>query len=193
MPNKHAPLKLRVDLLHPQSNPEKIYVTFTKWLLSTGRYILVFVELLVLIAFLSRFKLDAEIASTKEAIDNQLPYIESLQAEEVNIRKTQLKLSSIKANGQTNTDYINLLKKISEKVPTDVQITNITLTKDLGKITIQIRGNARNNIDLNSMINAIKTDTSFKEVSLSGVGLDEGLITFSISSSTNIGQGGKKL
>lgn len=193
MPDKHNPLKLRIDLLSPQSNPEKIYVTFTKWLLSTGRYILVFVELLVLVAFLSRFKLDADIASTKEAIENQIPYIESLQPYEVTIRQIQLKLSTIKANNQNNADYIALLKKVSEKIPSDVQITNITLTKDVGKILISIRGGAKNNIDLNSMLNAIKTDDNFKDVNLAGVGLEEGLINFNISATTNFGSGGKSL
>ncbi len=193
MPNKHDPLKLRIDLLRPQSNPEKIYITFAKWLLSTGRYILVFVELLVLLAFLSRFKLDADIASTKEAIENQIPYIESLHPYEVTIRQTQLKLSTIKANNQNNADYIALLKKISEKIPTDIQITNIILTKDVGKIIITIRGGAKNNIDLNSMVNAFKTDESFKDVNLGGVGLEEGLINFNISATTNLGSGGKSL
>ena len=186
-------MKLRIDLLRPQSNPEKIYITFAKWLLSTGRYILVFVELLVLLAFLSRFKLDADIASTKEAIENQIPYIESLHPYEVTIRQTQLKLSTIKANNQNNADYIALLKKISEKIPTDIQITNIILTKDVGKIIITIRGGAKNNIDLNSMVNAFKTDESFKDVNLGGVGLEEGLINFNISATTNLGSGGKSL
>ncbi|MBI2600634.1 PilN domain-containing protein [Candidatus Daviesbacteria bacterium] len=191
---RNEPFKLKLDLLHPQSNPEKIWITFTKWLLSTGRYILVFVELLVLTVFLSRFKLDADLASTKEAIENQIPYIESLKPYELLIRQTQLKLSTIKVNSQNSADYINLLKEISDKIPNDIKISNITITKDVGKITIKLKGRARNNLDLNSMINAFKKDENFKDVILSGVGLDEGAISFNVTATSNAGKdGGKKL
>ena len=62
---------INLDLLRPQSSPEKLFSRLLRWLLSTGRYIFIFVEALVLIVFISRFKLDDDLASKKEAIEQQ--------------------------------------------------------------------------------------------------------------------------
>src|SRR3990167_2341698 len=112
MPKKTLKTGINLDLLKPQSNPEKITVKVFRWLLSTGRYIFIFVEAIVLIAFILRFKLDADLAEKKEAIEQQIPYIESLKPYEVLIRESQLKISTMRASKSEVIDYPQTLKKI---------------------------------------------------------------------------------
>src|SRR5688500_12046830 len=106
MPKPESPkLVINLDLLKPQSDPEKILVKFIRWLLKAGRYIFIFVEAIVLIAFITRFKLDEDLASKKEAIEQQIPYIESLKPYEILIRQNQLKLATIDSFYKTYPNY----------------------------------------------------------------------------------------
>lgn len=191
MAKKLPRLGISLNLLKPQSNPEKIFVRFFRWLLSTGRYIFIIVEALVLIAFVARFKLDADLASKKEAIEQQLPYIESLKESEVLIRQTQLKLSTIGAFKSTTPDYTSILKKIAEQTPLGVTITNLNVEKGVGRVSINLNAQSQNNNEVNNFIAGLKEEASFSDVSLTNVALEQGGLRFSVSLSAQ--SGGRKL
>lgn len=186
MPSKPPRITLKLDLLKPQGIPEKAYVRVTKWLLSTGRYIIVFVELLVLIAFISRFKFDADLESTKEAINQQIPFIESQKLDEVLIRKTKLQLSVIKDFKLNSSDFPTILKKIADQTPSGITVTNISLERSTGTINIQISGNAKNNNDVNIFILGLKGDDNFSSANISSVELEESVLSFTIQASTSV-------
>lgn len=186
MPNKSPGITLKLDLLKPQGVPEKIYVRVTKWLLSTGRYIIVFVELLVLIAFISRFKFDADLESTKEAIDQQIPFIESQQADEILIRKTQQQLSVIKDFRLNSADFPTILKKIADQTPSGITITNINLERSTGTINIKIAGKAKSNNDVNIFILGLTDDHNFNSVNLSSVELEQRVLSFTITATSPV-------
>lgn len=192
MPKAKSLLTIKLDLLKPQSNPEKLPVKVFRWLLSSGRYIFVLVEALVLIAFGARFKLDADLAAKKEAIEEQIPYIESLKPYEILIRQTQLKLSTIDSVKRNSVDWAAILSKIADQTPTTVKISNINITKTLGVATIHITGQTPVSQDITSFIAGLKEDESFSNINLASVGLEEGAIRFTIDASTTPG-GGKNL
>lgn len=192
MPAKNSKLLINLDLLRPQGNPEKLHIRLIRWLLSTGRYIFIFVEALVLAAFILRFKLDADLATKKEAIEEQIPFIESLKPYEVLIKQTQLKLQTIQAFNQNIADYPLIVKKIADQTPTGVKILNISLVKGVGKITTQINAQAQNNNDLTNFVFGMKEDKYFSEVNLLSVSLDQGIIHFTITAATSLSQRGEK-
>ena len=179
-------LRINFDLLRPQSNPVKLPVKIIRWLLSSGRYIFIFVEGLVLIAFVARFKLDADLTNLNDSIEEQIPYIESLKAYEVRIRQTQLKLTTIDNINQNSADYGQVLKKIAAQTPSGVKINNLTFDKSAGKVNIQINGQATSNINISTLVSGIKSDNYFSDVNLASVGVEEGVIKFSISAGGSI-------
>ena len=65
------PLKLKINLLSKKDLEEKALGRFLKWSLSFGRYIIVGTEIIVLIAFFSRFKLDRQLTDLHEAINQK--------------------------------------------------------------------------------------------------------------------------
>ena len=193
MPAKKVPHPtIHLDLLHPQSNPEKITSKLIRWLLTSGRYIFVFVEALVLVAFLSRFKLDADLAEKKDAIEQLVPYIQSLKKYEVIIREFQLRLSTMSSLLASIPNYTQVLTSIAGYTPQGVKLSSLNLTKNVGKLIVQINAKAQNNNDLLSFISALKNDANFKEVNLTNIGLEQNVINFSISFNANI-QTGEKL
>jgi hypothetical protein len=153
MPKKESPkLRIHLDLLHPQSNPEKIPVKLMRWLLSTGRYILIFVEAIVLLAFIARFKFDTDLAEKKDQIEQQLPYIQSLKPYEVLIKETQLKLTTIAGVKSDQADYPLIFEKIANQTPLGVRLNTINLEKEAGKVTIELNAQAENNNDLTNFV-----------------------------------------
>lgn len=183
MAKKLPKLGIHLNLLKPQSNPEKILVKLVRWLLSTGRYIFIFVEGVVLLAFITRFKFDADISSKKEAIEQQIPYIESLKSYEILIRQTQLKLSIIDTIKNSSPNFVDILKRIASQTPGSVKIISINLQKDVSRVTIQLSGQSQNNNDLSTFTSGLKQDQNFSDVNIVSIGLEKGLINFSISAS----------
>lgn len=174
-------LILGIDLLKPQSEPQKITVKALSWILSAGRFMIVFVEILVLAAFLARFKFDADIQSAKEAIAQQVPFVESLKADEVLIRKTQFQLSTIKEVKSSRPEYTLILDKISSQTPAGVTLNNLNLEADKGKVLVKLSGIARSNSDLTTLFLGLKQDKNFKDVNLSNIEIDQAIINFSLS------------
>lgn len=180
MPKFKPTLAIKFNLLKPQSNPEKLPVRLLRWLLSTGRYLLIFVEALVLIAFIARFKLDADLAAKKEAIEEQIPYIESLKPYEILIRQTQLKLSTIGNIKKNTLDWAIILKKIADQTPTNTTLISINMTKDIDNITIRMTGSTQINSDLANFIAGLKEDNAFSNINLGSVSLEQGVIKFAV-------------
>jgi Tfp pilus assembly protein PilN len=183
---------LKLNLLHPQSEPQKLAVKGLHWALSAGRYIVIIVEILVLTAFVARFKFDADIQSAKESIEEQLPFIQSLKNDEILIRRTQFQLSSIANIKNTSGNYSEILKAISDQTPVDVVLDNIDLGKTAGKVNVKISGTAKTNNDLSTFILGLKQSNSFTDINLASVGLEKGLIDFSLTASIQA-KGGKSL
>lgn len=181
MPKSAPKLAIHLDLLKPQSNPEKLLVQFFHWILSTGRYILIIVEGIVLIAFITRFKFDGDLAIKKEAIEQQLAYIEALRSYEILIRQTQLKLSTIASSQANAEDYPAIFKKIADQTPTGVKITSLTLGQNAGHANIQINAETKTNNDVTSFVTGLQKDQTFDSVALTSIGLDQDILTFSIN------------
>lgn len=180
MVKETAKLSIKLNLFKPQSNPEKLFVRLFHWLLASGRYIFVFVEALVLIAFGARFKLDADMAAKKEAIEEQIPYIESLKPYETLIRQIQLKLSTIDTVRANSQDFSTVLQKIAGQIPASVKITAINISKNVNSSELHITGQTQVNSDLAGFISGLKGDSTFSNINLANVGLEEGIIKFTI-------------
>lgn len=189
MPKKNIKLGINLDLLKPQSNPEKLPLRLFRWLLSTGRYLFIVVEAIVLLAFITRFKLDADLASKKEAIEQQIPYIESLKSYEVLIRQTQLKISTITSARSDLVDYPVILKKIADQTPTGVKIIGLNMEKGIGKVSFTMNAQAQNNNDVTSFVEGLKQDSSLSDIDLTSIGLEQGLIHFTLTGTSQTAKG----
>lgn len=193
MPKPKPKIAINLDLLKPQSNPEKLLVKLLHWLLGSGRFIFIIVEAVVLIAFFTRFKMDADLASRKETIEEQIPYIESLKPDEILIKQTQLKLATINAFKTNQPDYPQILQQIGSNTPLSVTVTSLNLEKNSNKVIVHISAQAQNNKDVVTFITKLKEDKHFSNATLSSAGLEEAFIKFTIEASYNVAQGGKNL
>ncbi len=177
---KTAHLTLDINLLKPRGIKPQLLVQLIHWALSAGRYLIIFVEMIVLVAFLARFKLDAEIADTKDSINQQLPFVKALQGDEGLIRQTQSQLSNLGQLKSGRLSYVEVLNKIAAQIPIGVIISTMELSYPASTTTIKIVGTAQNNDQLSTLLFGLRQDI-FKNASLNSINLDQGLINFSIT------------
>lgn len=174
----------QINLLIRKGEQVKLYERLLKWLLSSGRFIVVLVELITIGAFVTRYKLDAELADLQDQIKEKVPYIESLKVDETLIRQTQFQLSTIKQTRNESPDFVQTVSKIATLTPKNIKITNITLDRaqSFPNTLFVISGATPSNIELSVFISALQKDPSFAEVTLTNISF-EGQTVFTLTGS----------
>lgn len=181
MPKRTSNFLIHLNLLKPQGEKQKIVANLLNWLLSAGRYIVIFIEIIVLAAFLLRFKLDYDIANIKEKIDEQIPFIQSLKSDETLIKKVQFQLNTIRNIKQEDPDFTIILKKIADQMPQNINVTNINMEKTGAVITFKIIGTSQNEIGLATLILGLKEDKNLSNIDLASISIEQNLINFTIN------------
>jgi Tfp pilus assembly protein PilN len=121
---KPAQPKIAINLLTQDEFSQSFIGKILLWTLSVGRYIVVFTELIVILSFLSRFKLDRDLTDINESIEKQKRIIESYAELEQDFRLVQSQLDFVADHHQTyDIGYtLNILKKT---LPPDVRIESV--------------------------------------------------------------------
>lgn len=180
-----AKFRLNLNLLYPQGASEKLPIRFIRWLLAYGRFIIIAVEIVVVAAFIFRFKLDAELDELKRKINNEIPYVEGLSVDEALIRQTQARLSVINQTSQNAKIWVDIIPRITQYVPERLRLTNFSVEKDANsKLNLKITGKSKSNADLSFFVNSLKKDSRLKDINLANIIFDQGEIGFTITSST---------
>lgn len=178
--------RLSINLLYPQGTPLKFTVRFLTWLLSYGRFLAIVVELIVVAAFIARFKLDADLSDLKDQNNNQVKFIQSLSQDETLIRQTQFKLSTISKVYNDNPNWSTILSRFNAQIPTGVKIISLSFTHDSNSkaTTFRAQGTTDSNLDLAGFIAGLKQDTFFTNIFLSNITVESGLISFTLTGGT---------
>lgn len=179
----HPLSRIKLNLLYPQSETQKLPVRFLTWLINYGRFIVIFVEILVVATFLARFKFDSDLSDLKDEIKKNIPYLESLSADEVLIKQTQSKIGLVKKNYQTTPNWTDFSQKFLTIIPNGVKLTtfNWQHSKDGLVINFKLTASAATNSDLSSFMTSLKNEPSLKNIQLTNINFDAGQIIFSIT------------
>lgn len=121
------PTTVAVNLLDQDEFAQTAIGKVMLWALSIGRYIVVFTELIVILSFLSRFKLDRDLTDLNEAIARQKAIILSYNTLETDFKHVQDQLAIIRQveNFVAPPELITLL---SRTMPTDVKLVELNVT-----------------------------------------------------------------
>jgi|SRR3989304_2676192 len=144
------------------------------WALSTFRVIVIVTELVVILAFLSRFFLDAENADLSEEIEQKQGIIASSSDFEKTFRQTQKKLTIFSELTTQDGQASGVLSKIAVSIPPDVYLESISLN-DNSLSLVGLSPNERSiqefvvNLEANlgsKNVNLDRVETSFQDPSL---------------------------
>lgn len=124
------PPRRKINLL-PQNNFESSNAgKFLQWAVSVGRWIVVFTELVVICAFLSRFYFDTKLANLFDDIKQKKAIVASAANFEETFRNTQSKMKEIRIllTGEVKPSII--ITEISNLLPPDVSLTSFSVEKN---------------------------------------------------------------
>jgi len=130
VPVQKSKKTLNINLLLEDEFGKTSFGKFIKWALSTGRYIVVFTELIVILAFLSRFKLDRDLTDLHELIEQKNAIVASAYELEKEIRSFQDGLLKINEVSQKQTSYSSFITSFAEIIPDEVTIESFSLEKN---------------------------------------------------------------
>jgi len=128
--------KDEISLL-PHKGLEGTLGSLVNWLLSVGRYIIIFTELIVIGAFLSRFWLDRKNSDLSEEIRQEKAILESTAGFEEEFRLFQTRLLAVAKALQASDDPLLPLKVVAETLPPDISLIRCGFTGE-GKNEISI-------------------------------------------------------
>lgn len=141
---------------------------FLKWSLTAGRYIIILTELLVIMAFMSRFKLDHDLSDLNDTILGKQALLEASSNTEKVLRLTQARLNFADQKIKSGQNSSETISKITGLIPLGIEFNSLTLvgknlTLDMTSVSEQLLG---------TFIQALSSDKMFKSVDLTSVSSD---------------------
>jgi Tfp pilus assembly protein PilN len=124
------PAKKEVSLLPSEDNANSFWPRFTKWITTVGRVVIIFTELIVILAFLSRFWLDRKNSDLSESIRQQKAIIGSTLDFEADYNSLQQRLKFITDFYRQQPDYLSALNSSLSSLPEGIYFQNFSLNYD---------------------------------------------------------------
>lgn len=160
-----AAQKKEISLL-PLEEFEKTFLgRFLKWALTFGRWIVILTELVVILCFLSRFKLDRDLTDLGEKIRQEQAIITSFGELEKDFRNLQKRLSTIDKLEKEQFSFSLLLDELTKILPLDVSLTNLIIKEK----EMEISGLAFSEAGFGSFLKGLGENQKFEKISLKKV------------------------
>ena len=110
----------KVNLLPPSDFESSFWGRFLKWAVTTGRYIIILTELVVILAFLSRFKLDEDLRNLNEQINGQVSFLQLQEGQLQEFLAVQKKVGLVEQILNTRGEVVDTLDYLEQKVPVEI-------------------------------------------------------------------------
>lgn len=124
-----------INLLPASEFEQSFWGKFLRWAITAGRYIIIVTELVVILAFLSRFKLDRDLADLTETIEGQKSVLEAQAPSEAKFREVQSKLTAIDRMLEKQMRTAEKMDQITGKLSSEVKLTSLIISPN--QITLE--------------------------------------------------------
>ncbi len=122
------PAKKEPSLLPDSENNNTFLARVLRWTTTVGRFVIVFTELIVISAFLSRFWLDRKNSDLSEVIRQQKAILESTQDFEKEFTLLQQRLKTIKDFYAISPAYNRQAQSLVDSTPPDIIYNSLSLS-----------------------------------------------------------------
>lgn len=157
--------KKEINLLPKEEFEKKPLGKLLIWALNVGRWIVIVTELIVILAFLSRFKLDRDIADLYEQIRAKQAVIQAFSSFEEDFRLFQSRLLSIDKLMKNQIKSSEIISVVADATPVEVALTTLSVEKD----DLKIVGVSLSEIGLKSFTNSLSQSSLLDQITLSNV------------------------
>lgn len=118
-----------INLLGHEGENNSVINRIVNWAVTYGRYIMIATEIVVLLAFISRFSLDRKLTDLREEISQKKIILQSNQTFEEQFRITQKKLDATKSLLKKISKPDQSLSTIQSILPPDVYLTEFSVSE----------------------------------------------------------------
>jgi len=161
----------QINLLQKEDFEKRPLGKFLNWALTVGRWIVVFTELVVILAFLSRFKLDTDLADLQDKIREKQSIVVNSASFEKTFRSAQNRIIQIQSVENNQLGVNKILEEFQRITPSDLIIKSLNFKEKVLTVT----GTSFNESGLSLFINNLSGSPIFTQTQI-----------------TNITKGGKK-
>ncbi len=160
--------KISINLLGLEQQEHSPLGRFIGWATTYGRYIMVTTEMIVLVAFLSRFSLDRQLTDLKDEIQQKQDIIAANQDLEIQFRQIQDSLNKMKAllaKQEIPTNTINTLHVLlpSGTYFQSLSINDSKITSQVVSLTVQSFSQFLINLSATKQLSNIEIGTVDKQ------------------------------
>ncbi len=161
---------LQINLLSQDDFSHTSLGRVSSWALSIGRWIVVITELIVIAAFIARFKLDRDIANLSDEINQKQAIIKAYAPFEAKFRTTQQRLQVADQALAQQSNYDSILAEINKALPNDVVLSSI----DIKDTELTIKATALTEPGMAGMQAQLQQSPLFARVGLVKVDVQQG-------------------
>jgi len=172
--------KKEISLLADQSFDFTLLGRVVGWLTTIGRFIVIFTELVVIGAFISRFWLDRKNSDLSADLRQKRAILESASEFEDDFRAVQNQISRGKALAVGSEDLVSPLTTVAQKIPDDIIVDDYKFNTLSERQTVSLSILVYSESSLAQFINNIITDPSIESVRVGMIKREK------LSSGTNI-------
>lgn len=155
----------QINLLPRDDFEKKPIGKFLNWALNIGRWIVVFTELVVILAFLSRFKLDQDLADLNESIREKQKMVLYNQETEKNFRMIQKRLLDISKLQQKQLKTADIFTEIKRITPTGITFRNLTMSE--GSVSLIATSTSENSLGI--FLGNLSKSPIFKSININSL------------------------
>lgn len=163
--------KKELSLLPDADNPNSFSARALKWLTTVGRWVIVLTELVVIVAFISRFWLDRKNSDLSEVIRQRQAILASTQNFESEFNSFQKRLVYVRNFYENQPDYDEKVNILVKSTPTDLTYKNISIKQDQKNSDIVISASltAFNEKSIVDFIKNLKLNPKIDSVNISNI------------------------
>lgn len=173
---------IRINLLGSDATRSPYSRIFT-WAVTYGRYIMIGTEIVVLLAFVSRFSLDRKLTDLKEEIAQKQAIIQVNQSFESDIRSLQFQLAKIKDLFADQGKPWDLFTRIQSYLPPDTMLESFEQSGD----RLAVSASAGSTQGFSLFLSRLQSDKTLTAVNLGDVTKEAlGGIRFKLSAKTSL-------
>lgn len=170
-----------INLLDPVNPPEDVWSKMYDWVFKVGRYLLVFVQLIVLSVFFARFVLDQQNNDLTEEINDKVNILstESLRKDELRYRNVHMILSDIRKLKENQVLNSQEVSSVLDGFSKDLSLVSFSFSN--GRVNLQLISEDFEKIKVYE--NSLKSNPKYTDVGLTLVksGDEDANIEFSVS------------
>lgn len=155
---KHNQINLLPDISFEQTTTGRIL----SWILSTFRIIVIVTEIIVMVAFLSRFWLDAKNTDLNDELENKANILTASQNFELEFKNTQKRLKIFSELTKKQGVYADTLNTLISYLPSDLFLTTASFNEN----ALHVEGSTPNEVSIQQLIVNLSSSDKFSSIDL---------------------------